>query len=68
MSDLEAIQSEFDRLAAFEGPGAFDRLPAMREARRQAHAWLPGARVRHHLPWRYSIRWQADPGRSAPLS
>ena len=68
MSDLEAIQSEFDRLAAFEGPGALDRLPAMREARRQAYAWLPGARVRHHLLWRYSIRWQADPGRSPALS
>ncbi len=50
--------------AAWEEHERFDRLPTLPEARRQAASLLPGAQVRHHLLWRYSIRWQhgADGG------
>ena len=54
--------------AAWEAHARFDRLPTLAEVHRQAHAWLPGASVRHHLLWRYSIRWQADAGHSPPAS
>ena len=44
--------------AAWAEHERFDRLPTLAEARRQARARLPGARIRHHLLWRYSIRWE----------
>ena len=45
-------------VAAWREHERFDRLLTIAEARRQAHAHLPGAQVRQHLLWRYSIRWQ----------
>lgn len=45
-------------VAAWREHERFDRLLTIVEARRQAHALLPGAEVRHYLPWRYSIRWR----------
>ena len=52
--------------AAWAAHERFDRLPTLAEARGQARAWLPGARIRHHLPWRYSIRWQSGTGTRLP--
>ena len=45
--------------AAWEAHSRFDRLATLAEARRIARTYLPGARVRHHLLWRYSIRYLA---------
>lgn len=45
--------------AAWDEHARFDRLPTMREARETARAHLPGARVRQHLFWRYSIVWRS---------
>jgi len=45
--------------AAWAAHERFDRLPTIGDARRSAEALLPGARVRHHLLWRYSIEWRA---------
>jgi ubiquinone/menaquinone biosynthesis C-methylase UbiE len=38
--------------------GESDRYPTLSEARRVCAAVLPGARVRKHLIWRYSIVWK----------
>jgi SAM-dependent methyltransferase len=46
---------------AWEAHARFDRLETIGEARRMARSYLPGARVRHHLLWRYSISYQAPP-------
>lgn len=35
----------------------FDRYPTLREVRRACRALLPGATVRRHLLWRYSVVW-----------
>jgi len=45
--------------AAWEAHARFDRLQTLGEARQTVGFVLPGARVRHHLLWRYSIRYQA---------
>lgn len=38
--------------------GAHDRYPSMTEVRQACSALLPGARVRRHIFWRYSIVWR----------
>lgn len=44
--------------AAWEAHGKTDSYPTMPEVRTLCAAILPGARVRQHLLWRYSIVWQ----------
>jgi len=45
--------------AAWAAHGAGETYPTIAEVRRACAAVLPGARVRRHLLWRYSIVWQA---------
>lgn len=48
---------------AYEEHGAHDRYLRPREARARFARLLPGARVTHHLRWRYSVVWRApEPG------
>jgi hypothetical protein len=35
-----------------------DRFPALSSVRQSCARFLPGARVRRHLLWRYSVIWQ----------
>ena len=44
---------------AWEAHARFDRLSTIGGARELARRYLPGGRVRHHLLWRYSIRYRA---------
>jgi len=44
---------------AWEAHARFDRLPTIGGAQEMARAYVPGARVRHHLLWRYSIQYRA---------
>ena len=44
--------------AAWEAHGVTDRYPKVAEVRRTAGGFLPGARVRQHLFWRYSLVWR----------
>jgi SAM-dependent methyltransferase len=43
---------------AWEAHGRHDSYPTLAEVRRVCKAILPGARVRKHLLWRYSIVWK----------
>ena len=43
--------------AAWEAHGAHDSYPTMREVERLCADLFPGARLRRHLLWRYSIVW-----------
>jgi SAM-dependent methyltransferase len=43
---------------AWAAHGRHDTYPTLAEARRTCSRALPGARVRKHLLWRYSIVWQ----------
>ncbi len=43
--------------AAWEEHGKTDVYPTMREVHQIAAKYLPGAQVRQHLLWRYSIVW-----------
>jgi len=43
---------------AWEAHGRHDRYPSLGEVRSLCAALLPGARVRQHLFWRYSIVWR----------
>jgi hypothetical protein len=42
-----------------------DAQLTLTEIRTQARTLLPGARIRQHLYWRYSLIW-VNAGRSAP--
>ncbi|HXZ86237.1 MAG TPA: class I SAM-dependent methyltransferase [Myxococcota bacterium] len=44
--------------AAWDAHCATDRCPAVAEVRRIAAELLPGARIRQHLFWRYSLVWR----------
>ena len=44
--------------AAWEAHGATDSYPKLAEVRRIAADTLPGARIRRHLFWRYSLVWR----------
>jgi SAM-dependent methyltransferase len=44
---------------AWDAHGSTDRYPAPAEVRAACARVLPGARVRSHLLWRYSIVWRA---------
>jgi SAM-dependent methyltransferase len=44
--------------AAWEAHAATDRYPKVAEVRRIAAESLPGARVRQHFFWRYSLIWR----------
>jgi SAM-dependent methyltransferase len=43
--------------AAWDAHFATDRFPTIAEVRSAARETLPGARVRQHLFWRYSLTW-----------
>jgi SAM-dependent methyltransferase len=45
---------------AWEEHGRHDRYPSLPEVRALCARVLPGARVRQHLFWRYSIVWRKD--------
>jgi hypothetical protein len=45
--------------AAWAAHGQHDSYPTMDEVRRLCDEVLPGAKVRKHLLWRYSIVWQS---------
>lgn len=49
--------------AAWDAHARSDRFPKVAEVRRVAASLLPGARVRQHLFWRYSLVWR-KPGES----
>ena len=49
---------------AYQDHGAHDVYLRPREARDLFARHLPGARVRHHLRWRYSVVWR-NPGKRA---
>jgi SAM-dependent methyltransferase len=44
--------------AAYAAHGQHDRYPTLSEVRRVCNAIIPGASVRCHLLWRYSIIWR----------
>jgi SAM-dependent methyltransferase len=44
--------------AAWQAHGASDRYPKLEEVRRLANESLPGARIRQHFFWRYSLIWR----------
>ena len=44
--------------AAWEQHGKTDRYPSMKEVRALSAEILPGADIRQHLLWRYSLIWQ----------
>jgi len=44
--------------AAWEAHGKTDSYPRMQELRNLCASTLPGAQIRQHLLWRYSIVWQ----------
>lgn len=44
--------------AAWDEHGKTDRYPTMKEVRAICASMLPGAQIRQHLLWRYSIVWQ----------
>lgn len=44
--------------AAWEAHGRTDRFPSLAEVREACGRVLPGARVRSHLIWRYSLVWR----------
>ena len=44
--------------AAWEAHGKTDSYPTMQDVRTLCAATLPGAKIRQHLLWRYSIVWQ----------
>jgi len=58
--------------AALRHPDARPRTPVMdaqltlTEIRAQARTLLPGARIRRHLYWRYSLIYRFSAGRNAP--
>jgi SAM-dependent methyltransferase len=43
---------------AWHEHGAGERYPRFNDVRTQCNTLLPGAIVRHHLLWRYSIEWR----------
>jgi SAM-dependent methyltransferase len=47
---------------AWEEHGRHDRYPTVAEVRALCARLLPGARVRRHLFWRYSIVWRRSAG------
>lgn len=47
-----------DLAAAWAAHGQHDRLLTFREVRAIAQATLPGATVRRHLEWRYTLVWR----------
>jgi len=51
--------------AAWDAHALTDRFPKVTDVRRVADALLPGARVRQHLFWRYSLVWRKA-GRVTP--
>ena len=48
--------------AAWAAHAKYDRFPTLREMRKACAGVLPGARVRKHLLWRYSVVWQKPRG------
>ena len=51
---------------AWEAHGQHDSYLTLSEARRAYGALLPGAQVRKHLLWRYSVIWTSGPTGSPP--
>jgi SAM-dependent methyltransferase len=51
--------------AAYRKHGCGEAHPTLREARTLVEAELPGAVVRGHLLWRYTVVWRARQGRRA---
>lgn len=47
---------------AWEEHGASDIYPTLAQVRKACQAHLPGARVRRHLLWRYSLVWKKPIG------
>jgi len=63
--DPGKVRADFDRLAdppelrrAWEEHGWTDRYLGLAEVRAACARALPGATVRRHLLWRYSIVWR----------
>jgi 2-polyprenyl-3-methyl-5-hydroxy-6-metoxy-1,4-benzoquinol methylase len=48
---------------AWEAHGQSDRYPTLTQVRRVCREVLPGAKVKRHLLWRYSIVWRKVAGR-----
>jgi SAM-dependent methyltransferase len=48
---------------AWAAHARFDRLSTLNEVRAMVSGHLPGARVRHHVLWRYSIQYRAPAAR-----
>ena len=46
--------------AAWAEHGRSDVYPTLAQVRRACAGLLPGARVRRHLLWRYSLVWHKD--------
>jgi SAM-dependent methyltransferase len=76
LNALALLSREMDRIRgverqsadlrrAYEDHGAHDRYLRPRDARARYGRLLPGARVTHHLRWRYSVVWQ-KPERGQP--
>jgi hypothetical protein len=47
--------------------GRLDRYPRVGQVRKICRELLPGARVRRHLFWRYSIVWRKASATVGPL-
>jgi len=52
------IRQRSELRAAWDEHGQHDIYPTLAEVRHVCHHLLPGARVRRHLLWRYSIIWR----------
>ncbi len=53
-------QSSPEARAAWDAHGRDDVYPTVGEVRRVCADLLPGAQVRRHLLWRYSLVWHKD--------
>jgi SAM-dependent methyltransferase len=56
------LRAHPDARRAWEEHGRHDRYPTVAEVRATCASLLPGARVRRHLFWRYSLVWREDSG------
>jgi SAM-dependent methyltransferase len=62
------LRMSADARRLWEEHGRHDVYPTLAEARALAAALLPGARVRRHLFWRYSLVWRRPDRGPAPSS
>jgi ubiquinone/menaquinone biosynthesis C-methylase UbiE len=59
------LRAPAEARAAWDTHGAHDTYPTVAEVRRLCARTLPGARVRQHLFWRYSVVWtKGEPERT----